>query len=182
MSNKLELLQKVKALAERGERGEQETAQSLLARLMEQYGISEADLEDESRTTAWFRYSQETERRLLNQIIYMVTGKTGFGCVGRYTGRKRKEMGADCTAAERLEIEANYAFFKEVMKKELEIFYTAFTSKNRLFPSDEKCPPKNEEDLTAEERARVLKAGLMMQGMERHTLRKTLTNGCELAE
>ena len=116
MSNKAELLKKIKALADRGVDGERESAQTLLARLMEQYGISETDLEEERRETAWFRYSQETERRLLNQIIYMVTGRSGFGCVGSYSGRKRKETGVNCTAAERLEIEANYKFFKVALE------------------------------------------------------------------
>lgn len=99
MSNKAELLKKIKALADRGVDGERESAQTLLARLMEQYGISETELEEERRETAWFPYSQETERRLLNQIIYMVTGAGGFGCVGTYSGRKRKKMGTECTAA-----------------------------------------------------------------------------------
>ena len=179
MSNKAEILQKIKALADRGIDGERESAQALLSRLMKQYGISEAELEEEQRVTAWFRYSQETERRLLNQIIYMVTGSSGFGCVGSYSGRKRKERGAECTAAERLEIEANYEFFKAAMEAELEIFYSAFANKNRLFPSPDKCPPKHEEDLTPEEREKALKAGLMMEGMERHTLRKALTAGVE---
>lgn len=105
MSNKAELLKKIKALADRGVDGERESAQTLLARLMEQYGISETDLEEERRETAWFRYSQETERRLLNQIIYMVTGRSGFGCVGSYSGRKRKETGVNCTAADKLAAE-----------------------------------------------------------------------------
>ena len=100
MSNKAELLKKIKALADRGVDGERESAQTLLTRLMEQYGISETELEEERRETAWFPYSQETERRLLNQIIYMVTGAGGFGCVGEYSGRKRKKMGTECTAAD----------------------------------------------------------------------------------
>lgn len=91
MSHKVELLKKIKALADRGVDGERESAQTLLARLMEQYGISETEIEEERRETAWFPYSQETERRLLNQIIYMVTGAGGFGCVGEYSGRKRKK-------------------------------------------------------------------------------------------
>jgi hypothetical protein len=54
MSNKAELLKKIKALAERGVDGERESAQTLLARLMEQYGISETEIEEERRETAWF--------------------------------------------------------------------------------------------------------------------------------
>lgn len=174
MSNKAELLKKIKALAERGVDGERESAQTLLARLMEQYGISETEIEEERRETAWFPYSQETERRLLNQIIYMVTGAGGFGCVGEYSGRKRKKMGTECTAAERLEIEANYAFFKEAMKKELEIFYSAFANKNNLFPPADKVKPQSIEELSPEEKAYYAKVGLMAEGMERHTLRKAI--------
>lgn len=172
MSNKAELLKKIKALADRGIDGERESAQTLLARLMEQYGISETELEEERRETAWFPYSQETERRLLNQIIYMVTGAGGFGCVGTYSGRKRKKMGTECTAAERLEIEANYAFFRAAMEEELEIFYSAFACKNNLFPSEDKAKPRDIEELSPEEKARYMKVGLMAEGMERHTLRK----------
>lgn len=177
MSNKTELLQKIKALADRGVEGERESAQAILSRLMEQYGISEAELEEDRRETAWFAYSQEIERRLLAQIIYMVTGASSYGCVGAYTGRKRKKVGAECTAAERMEIEANYEFFKAAMNEELEIFLSAFASKNHLFPPADKCPPRKLEELTEEERARALKAGLMMEGMERHTLRKAITAG-----
>lgn len=79
MSNKTELLQKIKALADRGVEGERESAQAILSRLMEQYGISEAELEEDRRETAWFAYSQEIERRLLAQIIYMVTGLRPMG-------------------------------------------------------------------------------------------------------
>lgn len=164
MSNKAELLKKIKALADRGVDGERESAQTLLARLMEQYGISETELEEERRETAWFPYSQETERRLLNQIIYMVTGAGGFGCVGTYSGRKRKKMGTECTAAERLEIEANYAFFRAAMEEELEIFYSAFACKNNLFPSEDKAKPRDIEELSPEEKARYMKVGLMAEG------------------
>lgn len=174
MSNKAELLKKIKTLADRGVDGERESAQTLLTRLMEQYGISETEIEEERRETAWFPYSQETERRLLNQIIYMVTGAGGFGCVGEYSGRKRKKMGTECTAAERLEIEANYAFFKEAMKKELEIFYSAFANKNNLFPPADKVKPRSIEELSPEEKAYYAKVGLMAEGMERHTLRKAM--------
>lgn len=150
MSNKTELLQKIKALADRGVEGERESAQAILSRLMEQYGISEAELEEDRRETAWFAYSQEIERRLLAQIIYMVTGASSYGCVGTYTGRKRKKLGAECTAAERMEIEANYEFFKAAMSEELEIFFSAFAYKKQPFPARRKMP--EEENRRADRR------------------------------
>lgn len=179
MENKEELLKKIKALAERGVGGEKESAQVLLDRLMKKYGVTESDLEAERVETAWFRYRDEMERRILNQVIYMVTGKTSFGCIGRHTNRPRKERGVDCTAAERLEIEANYEFFKEAIKQEFEVFFTAFCSKNRLYPRESKVPAKSADDLTPEEKDRIFKAELMKQGMERHTLRKMIAGGME---
>lgn len=77
-----ELLQKIKhvqALAERGAGGERDNARALLARLMEKYNLTEADLENERVETAWFAYHDELERRILAQIIYTVTGKPACG-------------------------------------------------------------------------------------------------------
>lgn len=177
MSNKAELLKKVKALVERGYGGEKDNAEAILARLMEKYGIEESELEEGHRETAWFPYSQETERRLLNQIIYMVTGKSGFGCVGTYTGRKRKKMGADCTTVQKLEIEANFSFFKVAFEEELEVFYLAFANKNELFPRKPETELRGIDDLSPDEKEKYLKAGLMMEGMERHTMLKQLEAG-----
>lgn len=180
MSTKEELLQKIKGvqtLAERGADGEREAAQAMLAHLMEKYGLSESDIESEQVEIAWFRYHDELERRILGQIIFMVTGKTACGCVGADSNRKRKKLGTECTAAERLEIEANYVFFYAAAKKELEAFLYAFYSKNRLFPSPDKVPVKEWPEMTEEEKMEAMKASFMMQGMERHTLRKSLGSG-----
>lgn len=173
MSNKIELLRKIKTLAERGIGGEKEGAQLTLSRLMKKYGIDEEQLEKECKEAAFFSYSQEWERRLLNQIIYMVTGEAGYGCVGFYSKRKRKQLGIDCTVAERLEIDANYEFYKRAVEKELEIFLEAFVQKNRIFPSPKKSKDKNRTE-EPEDLNRLMKIGAMMEGMERYTLMKLL--------
>ena len=108
----LEKLGKVKALADRGEGGEKESAERTLAALMKRYGITEEDLEDKKVTIHWIRYKTDWERRLLGQLAYLHLG-TGhsFGCVGRYTKRPRKEVGIECTPAQYIEIEADFAFY-----------------------------------------------------------------------
>lgn len=95
----LEKIKKIKALADRGVGGEKTTAQATLERLMQEHGITEADLEVERVETVFFPYHDELERRILIQIIFSVTGKPAFGCVGAASGRKRKKYGTDCTAA-----------------------------------------------------------------------------------
>ena len=177
MNEKEVLLQKLKALAERGEGGEKKNAAALLEKLMNKYGISEEDLKAERERDYFFPYHQETERRLLIQIIYAVTGKAASGTVGTYTNRKRKKMSVSCTVAEKLEIEAYYSFYGEAMRKELETFYHAFAMKNNLFPSPEKIKDRERDEYTEEEIERAMKAAQMAGGMDVHTFRKQIEAG-----
>lgn len=62
----LEKVKRVQALAERGVDGEKDSAAALLDRLMKQYGISEAEIAEERREIAWFRFKTPLERKLLN--------------------------------------------------------------------------------------------------------------------
>lgn len=170
----LEKIKRVRALAERGVDGEKDSATALLDRMMEKYGITETELAEERREIAWFRYKTPLECRLLHQVIYAVTGRAASGCVGAYTGRKRKKVGIECTAAERLEIEISFEFYKAALEQELERFYTAFVQKNGIFPEKaiDEVPEPGEIDL--EEARRI---SLIMAGMDEHTRRKMLESG-----
>lgn len=173
----LEKIKKIKALADRGVGGEKTTAQATLERLMQEHGITEADLEMEREETAFFPYHDELERRILIQVIFSVTGKPAFGCVGAASGRKRKKYGADCTAAQRLEIEFNHKFFYEAAKKEFEVFLYAFYMKNRIFPPDGIAPEQETKALTEEELEEVLRAEQMAATMEKYTPHKAIGDG-----
>ena len=91
----LEKIRKVQALANRGADGEKQSAAALLDRLMTQYGIDEAEIAEEHLEKCFFRYKTPYERKLLVQVIYTVTGKIPFKCVGSYSGRERKQVGID---------------------------------------------------------------------------------------
>ena len=134
----LEKIRKVQALANRGADGEKQSAAALLDRLMTQYGIDEAEIAEERLEECFFRYKTPYERKLLVQVVYTVTGKIPFKCVGKYSGRARKQVGIKCTAAERLEIEFSYEFYKAALEEEMERFYSAFLMKNDIFPPDSK--------------------------------------------
>lgn len=174
----LQKIRRVQALAERGVAGERESATATLDRLMKQYGITEADIAEERREWAWFRYKTPIERKLLAQVIYAVTGRVGSGCVGTYTGRKRKNVGIECTAAERLEIQFDYDFFRAALEEEMERFYSAFLKKNGIFPPNGKeCEELPEPEETSKEEA--LKIQALMMGMDTHTRRAALESGVE---
>lgn len=87
----LQKIRRVQALAERGVAGEQESAAATLDRLMKQYGITEAELEEERREMEWFRYKTPIERKLLLQVIYSVTGRAAYGCVGKTRGESERK-------------------------------------------------------------------------------------------
>jgi len=61
-----------------------------------------------------------------------------MGDVDLYKTKRHKLIGVYCTPYEQLEIEANYDFFKNAIKREMERFFTAFCQKNNLFPPKEK--------------------------------------------
>lgn len=177
MTERERILQKIKrvqALAERGVAGERESAAATLDRLMKQHGISEAEIEEDRREIAWFRFKTPLEQRLLGQVIYAVTGRDAYGCVGTYTKRTRKQLGAECTAAERLEIELSFEFYKSAMEEELERFIRAFVNKNEIFPTADKAKAQKAPPLPMEE---AIKLSFMMNGMDTHTRRDALKGG-----
>lgn len=171
----LQKIKRVQALAERGVAGERESAAATLDRLMKQYGITEADIAEERREIAWFRYKTPLEKKLLAQVIYTVTGRAARGCVGTYTNRARKKLGVECTAAERLEIELCFEFYNAALEEEIERFYSAFLIKNDIFPPDSKAA----ESVPTKEisRSEIMKLQALMAGMDTHTRWAALESG-----
>lgn len=173
----LEKMEALKALAERGVDGEKVNAEERLHYLMQKHGISETELEDAGVRTFWIAFKTDYERKLLHQLAYMHLGSGhAFGCVGRYTNRARKKVGVDCTPAQYIEIEVDFAFYRAAMAEEMEIFYSAFIQKNRLFPPPElvKASDSDDDEIDMETLAKMQ---AMMQGIERRTRNKALPEG-----
>ena len=172
----LERLKGVKALADHGADGERDNAAALLAVLMEKHSITETDLEETEIRTYWIRYKTIYERKLLFQLSYMHLGSGhAFGCVGRYTGRQRKEVGVKCTPAQYIEIEADYQFYRKALEEELSIFYSAFIQKNDLFP-----PPDlagKDDNPASVDMDVILKMEAMMEGIEHRMRHKAIADG-----
>lgn len=167
--NKAQLLQKIKALAEQGVGGEKESAQKILDQLMKKYGISEEDLLEEKVALEWFRYKDYLEKRLLDQIIYMVMGDVD---TYKKSGGRHKLVGVYCTVYKKIEIEANYEFFKNAFINEFKIFYVAFCNKNRLFPPEEIVNKTSSKDKLSKVEAFKIQA--MMNGMDRYIMLKQI--------
>ena len=168
----LEKLGKIKALAERGVGGEKETARRMYEDLCRKYGITadEAEAALMKLEERWFSYNTQLEEQLLLQIFYKVTGDpVHYAYKGPYS--RRKKRGVKCTALEAAEIELLFSFYREEMKRELEVFMIAFKQKNNLYPEETARAYKEydgpEKELTEEEVRKYEKAAHMSNFMDR---------------
>ena len=126
---KKQLLNKLKALAERGVGGEKETAQRKLQELMEKYEIDENDLSDDKKEKYQFKYKNEFEKKLIKQIAYRTFKKEWSERMYTYSrGRgKRSIMLIECTKAEEIQLE------------EAEFLFNVFIQKHRIFDPEGSC-------------------------------------------
>lgn len=158
--DKAALLKKIRALAERGVGGEADNAEEILRRLMEKYGVSEDELDEEERRRHDFEYHGKEQEKLLRQVVYKVTGGYAYNLVYRASGRKVKtRLGADCTAAEKVEIEFLFDFYTRFWERERAAFLSAFIQKHRIFAIRDDIEPQ---EVSREE---LLKMQALMLGM-----------------
>jgi hypothetical protein len=166
----LELLQKLKALAERGEGGEKETAQKMLEKLMVKYGVEEADLSDDKLEDHDFRFHTKYEKRILKQVMYKVAdGRDTY--TYRYGDGSRTTYGITCTKAEALQIQIEYEFYVNLWYEELDFFLRAFIQKHSIFDLK---PGHATSEISEEDLMRMMS---MMQGMKDATLNPMLEEG-----
>ena len=161
----IELLKKLKALAERGEGGEKEGAERKLRELMEKYHVEDADLDDNALVMNEFRYRGPEELNILQQVAYKVLGhlpKMRSYSAGR--GSKTTIL-IESTEAQKIQILIEFEFFRSLWEEEKSLFLKAFIQKHRLFGKPE--PGKETRaGLTMEEMARLNAMQRTMQDKE----------------
>lgn len=135
MSKHIELAKKLKALADRGIDGEKQTAEKMLNALLKKHKISIEEIEGEKLQKYYFKL-EAIEHDLWHQIIKNVN--YSIKCYGEFPKKliKELELGGnymiECTAANYIEVEAKYSFYKSLYNDELDIFYYAFLRANDL--------------------------------------------------
>lgn len=140
----LDRIKKLQALAERGVGGEKETAQKKLQKMLEDNNIiSLEELEEDKVEYFLFSYNGKHEIPLLKQCVYKVLGAKADRTYYRSKGYRQK-LGLYCTKAQKIEIELEFEFYKNVFYEDLTTFMIAFIQKQGIFPPD---APKSERDL-----------------------------------
>lgn len=141
----LQRLKKLQALAERGVGGEKTTAQAMLEKLLAKNGIETLEeLETEEVEYFLFSYKGKHEITLLKQCMYKVIGAAAGREYYRSHGTRQK-IGIYCTKAQKIEIELEFEFYRNVFYEELDNFMCAFIQAQKIFPTD---APRRDIDIT----------------------------------
>lgn len=171
-SNKIELIKKVKALADRGVGGEKEDAAKLLEKLMKKYGIEEADISEDIEELHYFSYHGYFERKLLVQVFYKhfpdIRERSGRVRVLPYGKGSRSTYVIKCTKAQKIEIDIEFDFYRELWKEEVEFFFGAFIQKHDIYPQDSWA---SAETLSHDDFYRMV---MLMQGLSDKTLQQRI--------
>lgn len=161
-------IDKIRALAERGVGGEKATAQAKLDKLLSDNGLTLDDLTDEDTHYYLFSYTDRFTRKLLCQVIYKILGADSGSKFYRTQG-KRMKIGVYCSASQKIEIDLEYEFYRDLFFDEVDDMLSAFIQKQDLFPSDGSAQTVDINSLTPEEKARILKQQAYQQNMTKQT-------------
>lgn len=156
-------LSKIRALAFSGVEGERESASTLYSQLLQKYGLTDAEIISEERSLYWFKVDTEIEGCLLAQIIFMLSPE--FDGTRYSSRRKRKQRGYKITALEAADVRECYAHYKADFRLQMDAFYTAYISKNRIFGASKDDEHK---ELSPEVKEKLARALGMLGGIEKN--------------
>lgn len=155
----------LQTLIDRGNGSEKINAQELLSKILDKYNITlDEIIKDEEVKYYDWHYTSWCEEKLLIQVMCKVLGDQEWQLMR--TRYRRQRDGVYCTASQALEIELEYEFHCRMFKEDLRIFLRSYVQKNHLFgPTDPNYKP------TPDERAEILRAIQMEQGLDTHVRR-----------
>ena len=170
--NLLNLIRKLKELADRGEGGEKDNAANKLQSLLDKHGISLEDISQDVIKEREFILKPH-QLKFFVQIAYSCFGKETT--IYKYQNeKKRKEIKRflKLTDAQFIELTAKFDFYWNKYENDLEIFYSAFIQRNELYVKGS----SRKEDLTKEEIEEINKVRAMMYGLDKHLFHKQIEN------
>lgn len=135
MTDAKERLKKLYALALRGVGGEKVQAQAILEKMLKKYAMTLDDLDEEVINEYQLEYHGKEQEKLLKQTIYKVTDDSRAFYHLRYiaSGRRCKTtLGVKCTAAQKVEIEFLFDFYKNNAKRKCNYSKSKLNGRYRL--------------------------------------------------
>lgn len=152
---------KIKALAERGDRGEQAAAQAQLESILARHNLTLDDIEAVAPVRNWVEVSfvGKYERMLMTHVILKVRQERESFDIRRKK-RSRSSYFVQLSAAEHVEVEFLFELMRKALDDEFDKVLMAFIFSNKLFgPRRERNEDEDEDEKpdtrTPEERMRM---------------------------
>ena len=146
----------------------------MLNDLLKKNNLTVEDIEEEE-VNDYYVLLKEDEATLFCQMVKLVNYNLNFYSVKLDA---IKALGGShmvtCTAAEFIEIKAMFDHYNELYKKEKDIFYYAFLTANKLLT---KPPKDSQQEPTAEEYEKYLRAARMSVGIKAEGYRRRIESG-----
>lgn len=164
---------KLHALAESGNTHEAQNARAMLENWLRKYGLTLDEILSEKEEVKWYEFKarNEVERKVLFQCYFKVKNEREL----QY--RKYKdEISLKLTSYEFAEITNYYEWHRKQLSKELKSlqkdFIEAYIIKHRL--NSQTSSEKDDEELTPEQKAHLIKILTLMRTVENTSYRKLL--------
>jgi hypothetical protein len=167
--DRLEIIRKVRELADRGVDGEQAAAQKMLERLMDKYGISFSDIEDEDKIESRSMRVHNASRWIFFGIIAKVTQPEG----GIRYGAKGNVITIRLTLSDYIIVQSMYDHLYKLYIDEKKALRKAFQMKHKLW-SDKATSTRQ---MTQKEYESYLKGLAMMGNLKDANFNKQLDKG-----
>jgi hypothetical protein len=168
--DKIEFLQKIKALADDGIDGEKSNAQKLLNKLMGKYGYAIDDITDEHEERCTFKI-HPSRKFLFWGIVHNVLNSTesiSYYKVGR------NEIGLMLSKSQEIIIRSMWDFYLKKLNDERKILFKAFMIKHELYSHAEQPENAKRKPLTQKELELLLKALEMSKSLSDAEYQKRL--------
>lgn len=167
----LDKIRKIQALAERGVDGERISAQNRLVEIMEKYGISWEEIDNEEKRLIWYSAKGKDWKMLIKQLLGI--NKIRFAIIEStdrtkrakrvrdyYQPRRGENVVMECTYSKFIELTTAYEIFQRSFDEHYESFVYAFLDKNHLLGEADADHEPTPEEEKLYERAIMMKRGI----------------------
>jgi hypothetical protein len=143
---------------------------------MDKHGISMDVLEENEEKKHTFIVEKD-DYKMWRQIVSSVLGDASISFfANNRRGKRAKTYFVLCAPDKAIEIQAKFDFYNNIWREELDVFYSAFVQKNKIYKKASEKDEYDDKELTPEEERRLWKMMNMMEGMDRHHFVKQLPN------
>ena len=157
---------KLKNLAERGVGGEKETAQKKLEEILHANNIScIEELNENDVEVNFFDTKNKYEKQIFAQICFKKFNNDKERCSFFNKPGDQNSIGFYCTQAEKVELELEFEFYRDLYYEELDDFTHAFIQAQKLFAEKSDDDVNREEDCNA---SKILTLASQIEQKTRH--------------